>query len=67
VLSLLLSFHIFFSTVRLLAPYGMHFSAALGCLGFCLVGWLICLLVGVEDGTFLPFVVPLERKKLSEF
>jgi hypothetical protein len=35
---------IFFSIVRLSAPYGMRSSVALNCLRLCLVGWLICLL-----------------------
>jgi hypothetical protein len=53
---------IFFTIVKSLAPYGMLFSAALGCLGLCIIGWLICLIVGggwalsecccVEDGAF---------------
>jgi len=36
----------FFSIVTLHVPYGMLFSAVLGCLGFCLIGWLIYLLAG---------------------
>jgi len=37
---------IFFSIVRLSVPYGMLSSAALGCLGLCLIGWLIYSLAG---------------------
>jgi hypothetical protein len=37
---------IFSSIVRLLEPYGMSFSIFFGCLGWCLVVLLTCLLVG---------------------
>jgi hypothetical protein len=37
---------IFFSIVRLHAPYGMLFSAVLGCLRLCLIRWLIYSLSG---------------------
>jgi len=42
---------IFFSIVRLPWPYGMLFSAALGCLGLCLIGWLIYSLAGGRADT----------------
>jgi hypothetical protein len=38
--------HILLHFVRLLVPYGMLSSVALGCLRLCLAGWSICLLVG---------------------
>jgi hypothetical protein len=61
---------IFSSTVRLPVLYGMPFSVALGCLGSCLIVWWICLpsggrvviLIVLENGPPLSYVVPMEGK-----
>jgi hypothetical protein len=57
---------IFFSIVRLLVPYGMFFSLALGCLRFCLEELLTCMLVG-ELPTILGGVLLCGRWYLCAF
>jgi hypothetical protein len=53
--------------------YGMLSLVGLGCIGLCLAGWRICMLVGrrkgalrvrfVEDDSFMSYVVFMEQKK----